>query len=780
MPGHATDITSQTIRVTGLVQGVGFRPTAWRLAHEEGLAGFVLNDGAGVLIEATGCAGSISRFCQRLRDEAPPLARIEDIQISICPAPVATTGDFTIKQSIETSVATGIVPDAATCPECITECFNPGDRRYGYAFTNCTHCGPRLSIVNAVPYDRATTTMAPFVMCADCAKEYQDPADRRFHAQPNACPRCGPKVWLEVERGTCAPQQSSIEECAKMIVGGKIVAVKGIGGFHLSCDATNELVVSVLRQRKARYHKPLALMVRNIEMARSIAHVGDAEIEMLSNAAAPIVLLQRHNQTKLADSIAPGHHHIGVMLPYTPLHHLLLAQTDRPLVMTSANRSDEPQCTQNQDTRTRLMAITDAWLMHDRDIANRLDDSVVRVDRHGTTVLRRARGFAPAPIRLAAGFEHTPAVLALGAELKATFCLARETTATLSQHLGDLEEPATRDGYRITLDLYQRIFDFKPEIIAVDKHPDYASTQLGATLAKEFGVPLQPVQHHHAHLAAALAENSIGPDCEHALGIILDGTGWGDDGTIWGGEFLLGGYRSFRRVAHLESIGLPGGAAAVRQPWRNTYAHLANASANSDVDFMLERPALKWLADKPVKATALMLANGLNTPLTSSAGRLFDAVAGMLDLCRDGQTYEGQAAIGLENLAVEEVAHVQPYPFRVCGGTPAIVSFAPMWEKLICDLEHGIQKNVIAARFHRTVIEAIAHTVEQISQNHHLDIVALSGGVFQNRILLDGVGALLEKRGLRVLQHRIVPANDGGISLGQAAVAAARTVGTTG
>ncbi|MCB1504951.1 MAG: carbamoyltransferase HypF [Hyphomicrobiaceae bacterium] len=770
MPGRASVVESLSIRVTGLVQGVGFRPTVWRLAHEEGLAGFVLNDGAGVLIEATGPSEAISRFCQRLRDEAPPLARIENIDTTSSAAPMPPASGFVIKRSIENQVATGIVPDAAACPACIQECFDVGDRRHNYAFTNCTHCGPRLSIVTAVPYDRAATTMAAFAMCADCAQEYEDPANRRFHAQPNACPICGPRVWLECPHGA-RDAGDPIEECARLIADGQIMAVKGIGGFHLACDASNEQAVNGLRRRKDRDDKPLALMVRDFEMARSLADIDDSEWQILRDIAAPIVLVRRRDDALLANGVAPGHHRIGIMLPYTPLHHLLLAKISRPLVMTSGNVSDEPQCTSNADARKRLAAIADGWLMHDRDIANRLDDSVVRIDHHGPTLLRRARGFAPAPIQLAPGFRYSPAALAFGAELKATFCLARNGTATISQHLGDLEEPATCDDYRKTLELYRRLYDFTPEVIAVDKHPDYASHRWGVALANELGVPLLSVQHHHAHLAAALAEHGIDRDCDNALGIVLDGTGLGDDGTIWGGEFLLGGYRSFRRVAHMEPIGLPGGVAAVREPWRNTFAHLRAAAASGDID--LEHPALSWLSRKPIKTIEQMLVQGINTPLASSAGRLFDAVAGALDLCRDRQTFEGQAAMSLETLAVSEIAHAAPYPFDVGTGNPAVASFGPMWNPLLHDLELGVSRHLIAARFHHTLIDAVVQTVMEIGRRDHLALVALSGGVFQNSLLLDGIGTSLEERGLRVLRHRQVPCNDGGVSLGQAAVAMA-------
>ncbi len=766
------DNVRRSIRVSGLVQGVGFRPMVWRLANEENLTGFVLNDGAGVSIEAAGPQDAIDRFCRRIRDEAPPLARIEHIEIEPSDTHSPSCSDFTIRLSIEGQVATGIVPDAATCPACLKECCDPQDRRYGYPFTNCTHCGPRLSIIKAIPYDRTTTTMAKFIMCADCRSEYESPPDRRFHAQPNACSVCGPSIWIENENAEVV-STDPLDECARMITAGKIVAVKGIGGFHLACDATNNAAVRELRRRKERDHKPLALMVQNIDMARSLAYVDSSEERMLSSSAAPIVLLHVQKLTHLADEIAQGHSRIGIMLPYTPLHHILLAKVSRPLVMTSGNRSSEPQCTENDEARAHLAGIADCWLMHDREIANRLDDSVVRVDNHGPTILRRARGFAPEPMQLAAPFRSFPATLAFGAELKSTFCLARNGTATLSQHLGDLEEPSTCNDFRKALDLYRHLYEFSPDVIAVDKHPDYASVRWGEALARELGIPVIRVQHHHAHMASVLAESGFDPNFDRALGVILDGTGLGDDGTIWGGEFLIGGYRSFQRAAHFEPIGLPGGTAAIREPWRNTYAHLKAAMIANSIEFDVNRSALDWLNQKQIKAIDQMLTQGLNTPQASSAGRLFDAVAGALGVCRDRQTYEGQAAMELEGLAAPHINFAAPYPFQINNDGAAVLSFSPMWSTLLNDIELGQSKGHIAARFHLTVIRAVVQTVEHICNHHHIDVAALSGGVFQNKILLDHIGNELENVGVRVLRHRRIPANDGGISLGQATIASA-------
>lgn len=767
------EIESRAIRVTGLVQGVGLRPTVWRLAQEEGLEGFVLNDGCGVIIEATGPRTAIERFCQRIGTEAPPLARIEHIETTQLARPTTASGTFVIRTSIKGSITTGIVPDWATCPACLAECLDPGDRRHGYAFINCTHCGPRLSIVQGLPYDRRMTTMAPFVMCPSCQREYDDPSDRRFHAQPNACPECGPRLWLEDHAGrTC--EQDVMQATASLLLEGRIVAIKGIGGFHLACEATSPEAVGTLRVRKARDAKPLAIMVRDLAMAASLADLSQDEAEMLSSGAAPIVLVSLRQDAALAPQVAPGQSCIGIMLPYTPLHHLLLENVDRPLVMTSGNRSSEPQCISNDDAKSRLATIADAWLMHDREIANRLDDSVLRIDAHGPTILRRARGFAPAPIPLAGGFAIAPDALAFGGELKATFCFTRAGSATLSQHLGDLEEPSTLDDYRKAMELFRRLYALAPKVIAIDKHPDYATSAIGAALANELQIPAVGVQHHHAHLAAVMAENGIEPDAGNVLGIILDGTGLGDDGTIWGGEFLVGGYRSFERAGHLEAVALAGGAAAIREPWRNTYAHLRAAGVAKADTLDNARTVLGWLRGKPLATIDRMLAKGINAPLASSAGRLFDAVAGMLDICRERQDYEGQAGMLLESIAAPHMASAQPYPIRIGAAPVAILSFAPMWPELLSDMEGGAHPGFISARFHRTLIAALADCAARIASLHDIRSVALSGGVFQNRILLDGVGLELERAGLCVLRHQRVPANDGGLSLGQAAIAAVK------
>jgi hydrogenase maturation protein HypF len=564
-----------------------------------------------------------------------------------------------------------------------------------------------------------------------------------------------------------------IGAAAGLIRDGAILAIKGLGGFHLACDATNGDAVRRLRQRKRRDRKPFAVMVASVEDAAALAVVGADERAMLEMPAAPIVLLEPRAGGALADGVAPGQSRIGVMLAYTPLHHLLMRALAGPAVMTSGNLSSEPQCTDNDAARRELAGIADAFLLHDREIVHRVDDSLVRADAGSVSMLRRARGYAPQPLPLAADFRGAPPVLALGGELKSTFCFLRDGAATVSQHLGDLEHAETHRAFRSALALYRGMFALEPRIIAIDRHPDYLSSQWGAAIARETGAALVPVQHHHAHLAAVLAEHGVSPDAAPVLGIILDGTGLGDDATIWGGEFLLGGYARYERLAHLEPVRLPGGAAAVREPWRNTLAHLVAATGLGGPE-LAARSGLDWLRGKPVAAMQTMLDRGINAPLASSAGRAFDAVAGAIGLCRDRQDYEGQAAMELETLALSRIGDVAGYPFRIAAGPPLVLGYGPMWRALLDDLAQGASPEVMAARFHRFLIDGIVETAVRLGERHRFTTIALSGGVFQNRILLLGVRAALEARGLAVLVPRQLPANDGGLSLGQAASAAVR------
>jgi hydrogenase maturation protein HypF len=766
-------------RVRGLVQGVGFRPNVWRLATRVGLAGEVLNDGEGVLIRAWGTPEQLAVFEETLAREPPPLARVEAIERRSLSG-YAATPVFRIVVSEAAHIKTGIVPDAATCPECLAEVLNPSNRRFRYPFTNCTHCGPRLSIVRAIPYDRASTSMAVFPMCVDCRAEYENPADRRFHAQPNACPVCGPRLWLEGEDGkdiALGSGEDAVAAAARLIASGYIVAIKGIGGFHLACDAGNAAAVSRLRARKQRYHKPFALMARDVAMVRRYARISEAEATLLQSVAAPIVVTETEGAREfLAPAVASGQSSLGFMLPYTPLHHLLMRDLSRPIVLTSGNRSDEPQCVDNAEARRRLAGIVDVWLMHDRDILNRLDDSVARVVHGAPTLLRRARGYAPAPIRAPEGFADAPPILALGAELKSTFSMLSGGQATLSQHIGDLEDATTHGDYRAALHLYRNLFGFTPHFIAVDKHPDYLSTQWGHALARETGARLISVQHHHAHVAAVLAEHGVPLAAAPVLGIVLDGLGLGEDGELWGGEFLLADYRGFKRLARFAPVAMIGGAKAVRGPWRNAFAHLDQFIGWETVGARYpELDIVRVLNGKPIAALRRMVAGGINAPRASSAGRLFDAAAAMVGISTEATSYEGQAACELEALAARCIAREHDgYPTEVAPGPPATLQWAPLWEALLDDLARGVDRPVVAARFHRGVIAGLLAIARALIADHGVSTVVLTGGVFQNRLLLEGVYGGLSESGVDVLIPRAVPANDGGIALGQAFIAAAQ------
>ncbi len=802
---------AELIRVRGLVQGVGFRPTVWRLAHDLDLTGDVRNDGEGVLIRiqagADAAPGSLDRFCERLRAECPPLARIDDIERTPLDDRLPTDS-FLILASDATEIHTGIVPDAATCPACAAEIGDPANRRYRYPFTNCTHCGPRLSIVAGIPYDRARTSMAVFPLCPACAAEYADPSDRRFHAQPNACPDCGPRVWL-VDAEGCELDPAgfaaadAIAAASRLLADGRILAIKGIGGFHLACDATNDATVAELRRRKRRFAKPFALMARDLDVIRDHCRVSMEEAALLTSPAAPILLLERLSpaagrlaafQTPsphpppargegaerlphLASQIAPGQTTLGFMLPYSPLHHLLLADWDRPLIMTSGNLSDEPQSIDNLDAMQRLHGLADVSLLHDRAIINRVDDSVVRVMAGTPRLLRRARGYAPATLQLPPGFERMPSVLAFGGELKNTICLTRDGQAVLSQHLGDLEEARTAREYEDSIRLYRELFQHRPQRLAVDLHPDYRSSLIGREQAVRAGLPLIGVQHHHAHLASVLADNDWPLDGGPVLGILLDGLGYGDDGTLWGGEWLAGDYRVYRRVGHLKPVAMPGGAQAILEPWRNLFAQLEAADG---WDAMQSRypdlEVIRRLAGKPLGLLRTLIQRGLNAPLSSSAGRLFDAVAAALGPGGERILYEGQAAIELEALAAGAMASVGTgYHFAICAETSAmILDAAPMWGALCDDLAQGVAHEQIAARFHAGFAAAIVDLAVTLAGRHGLGTVALSGGVMQNRILLESIDVSLREAGLCVLIQRQAPANDGGLALGQACIAAAR------
>lgn len=777
------ELIAEHFRINGTVQGVGFRPTVWRLAREHEIRGSVWNDADGVGIDAWGSARLLEDFIDSLQRECPPLARIERIERS--PMAVGRVPEgFEIRSSLTGETQTNVAADAAVCDACLREVDDPADRRYRYPFTNCTHCGPRLSIIRTIPYDRANTSMSMFPMCADCRAEYQNPADRRFHAQPNACPACGPKVWLESstgERVETDAAEDAVAAAQKLIAAGKIVAVKGIGGIHLACDACNEQTVQRLRQRKRRYQKAFALMAGDISTIKRYAVVNLQERAALHSVAAPIVVLVARGEA-LATGVAPGQNTVGFMLPYTPLHHLLLQGLDRPIVLTSGNRSDEPQCIGNADARSRLAQIADFFLLHDREIVNRLDDSVLRIADGDTRLLRRARGYAPAPVALPAGFESSPQILSMGGELKNSFCLLKGGRAVLSQHMGDLENAATFADYRHNLGLYRRLFDVRPAAVAVDLHPDYLSTQLGRETAQAEGIELIEVQHHHAHIAACMAEHGIPLHASPVLGVAMDGLGYGSDGGLWGGEFLLADYRRFQRLAHFIPVAMPGGVQAMREPWRNAYAHLNQAF---DWDWVRENypdlQIVRAIERKPLNNLSLMIERGLNSPPASSCGRLFDAVAATLGICTESQCFEGQAAIELESIAApvfqaQSGAAYPVEPLRWEQGI-GIILFRSLWRALLEDVRKGCGSAVVAARFHQTVCALIAQTAHLLCQKQAIDMVVLGGGVFQNRLILEGVTSRLNATGLRVLSPALTPSNDGGLSLGQAAIAAAKTVG---
>ncbi|QWG24794.1 carbamoyltransferase HypF [Bradyrhizobium sediminis] len=775
----STTQAGASYRVRGLVQGVGFRPAVWRLATSFGLRGEVLNDGEGVLIRAWGPPDALDGFSRSLRQDVPRLARIDDIVRQ--PLPGGPEGnDFRIVGSNTGQVRTGVVPDAATCPDCVAEVFDPAGRRYRYPFTNCTHCGPRLSIIRAIPYDRATTSMAAFAMCPACLAEYENPDDRRFHAQPNACPDCGPRVWLADAKGNELPSAGdAIRTTAAAIRDGRIVAVKGIGGFHLACDATNEDAVARLRARKRRHAKPFALMARDIDMVSQYVRIADHDRAALASASAPIVILNAHDGVgRLAPSIAPGQSSLGFMLAYTPLHHLLMSDLCAPIVLTSGNRSDEPQVIANDEAIASLAGIADLWLLNDRDIVSRLDDSVVRSMSSAPRLLRRARGYAPEPIQLGDGFADAPPVMAMGAELKSTICLVREGRAIVSQHIGDLEDAATHADYRRVLMHYRELHCILPALVAVDAHPDYLSTQWGEACARQDGNLLVRIPHHHAHVASCLAEHRVALNAPPVLAIVLDGLGLGEDGTLWGGEIMLADYVSARRLASFMPVPLLGGARATREPWRNAFAHLSQFIGWDVVCSRYPDLAIsRQLSAKPVATLQAMMDSGLNAPPASSAGRLFDAVAAVLGIAPETCSYEGQAAIGLEALAAtEEREPGDEYVGQIADGQIELISWTAMWRNLLADLARGVETPRIAARFHAGLALTLSSLAARLAGVRGIDTIVLGGGVFQNRLLLEAVTSNLEAGGLRVLSPRLLPANDGGISLGQGAIAAARAL----
>jgi hydrogenase maturation protein HypF len=900
-------VYAEQIEMGGIVQGVGFRPTVYRIAQELQLGGVIFNSGRGVVIRVAGTKAKISTLVAQIQAQCPPLARIDTVERS--PLPAEAYGDardwdgFRIDHSQPSEIHTQVSPDAAICPSCQRDLFDPTNRFYRYPFVNCTHCGPRLSVIRGLPYDRAQTSMARFALCQVCAQSYDDPSDRRFHAQPIACATCGPRVWIERADGGHVPflNFSAVDETdaiATLLQWGQIVAIKGLGGFHLACDATNETAVQTLRDRKHRPHKPLALMARDLEVVTRYCQVSAAERQLLLDPAAPIVLLRAVGPDWVAPSVAPGLEELGMMLPYTPLHRLIMQRLDHPIVLTSGNHSHEPQCIDNEMARSHLGSIADYLLMHDRDIVNRVDDSVARVvvwlaqpqttrdeaqgprdpdlrdpdlrdpdlrdpgprdpgprdqpidppaqsiaaqfadsnlspedpnesseeqpspatltqlgmqvaiarqqatpaiaQQRAPTIqlLRRARGYAPASITLPPGFEQAPTILALGSELKNTFCLIRDGQAILSQHLGDLQYAIAAQALEETLWLYLTLFDHHPQELASDAHPQCAATQLGRDIAEGGDLPFHAIQHHHAHIAACLADNRWSINAPPVLGIALDGFGWGDDGMAWGGEFLVADYRDYQRVAAFKPVPLLGGDKAALEPWRNAYGHLWTARL---LDQLPPGPLADLLAHYPTHVLDHLCVRASQPHstqmMTSSVGRLFDAVAALVGLpCAEGITYEGQAAIALESLAQRWVRAGMGSPWEVVlkyADQDSVVHFeatgtgtdcwwldpAPLWRSLLLQLQAGDPPEAIAAYFHDALVRAMVQTVRHLAnQGIPFGAIALSGGVFQNQYLLTRTQAALTAAGWPVLVHHHVPTNDGGISLGQGAIAAARAI----
>ena len=768
-------LQAEQIHVYGIVQGVGFRPTVWHLAQRFNLTGTVSNDGDGVLIHVQGLKESIDSFVDELVVGKPALSRIDNIKRLPQNFTQYNADSFDIIESVSTLAHTGITADAATCDTCVQEILDPNNRRYHYPFTNCTHCGPRLSIISGIPYDRRQTSMVKFGLCEECGQEYNSPLDRRFHAQPNACNTCGPELELRDASGKIVSSDNVIQSTINLLSDNAIVAIKGIGGFHLAVNAVNESLVNELRFRKHRARKPFALMAKDIKMIERYCYVSDKERTLLTSSAAPIVLLKKRDDKQLAASVAPGQIYLGFMLPYSPVHHLIMSELEHPLVLTSGNIAHEPQCITNHQAQSKLAHIADYFLVHNRDIVNRVDDSVVRVMAGETQILRRARGFAPESLVLADGFHNSPFIMAMGGELKNTFCLLKDGHAIVSQHMGDLENLQTYQDYRHNIDLYKGLFQHQADHIAVDLHPEYISTKAAYELADQDKLTIHRIQHHHAHAASCLADNQYSLKAPAVIAVVLDGLGYGSDDTLWGGEFLLADYNQSQRLGHFKSIALLGGELAMKQPWRNTYAQLVSCLGWEAINQQFSALNLMTqLAQKPVKTLDAMLNTQFNSPLASSAGRLFDAVAAAVGICFDKIEYEGQAAIELEACIDDKAwqeSNTTAYSFSLADD---ILDPTPMWTSLLTDLAHSIEPSLISARFHRGLSRAIQLLASKLAVQQKLTNIALSGGVFQNKTLFEDVKQGLEQRGFAVLCQRNVPANDGGLALGQAVITASR------
>lgn len=753
------------IRVHGIVQGVGFRPFVYRIAHRHNLTGWVLNDTLGVLAEVEGNSRNVSSLLKALRREAPPIARIEGIEKS--DVPLKHEKGFRILKSAACEGKEPVIPpDIATCTDCLREIFDSADRRYRYPFTNCTNCGPRYTIVKDTPYDRPRTSMCEFKMCPLCQKEYDNPEDRRFHAQPNACAVCGPELTLKDSRGGIVTGGDPLQRTIELLHRGAIVAIKGLGGFHLACDALSDAPVRKLRERKKRPYKPLAVMSQDVEAVAHYAVVSKLEQTVLESYASPIVLLRKRNAKLLSELVAPGISDIGAMLPYTPLHHLILRDNFAALVMTSGNLTDEPTIASNEIAFEKLSGIADYFLLHNREILIQNDDSIIKVIRNEPVLMRRARGYVPDSVKLPGVPRSAGDILAVGGEEKGTVCFVKNGRAFLSQHLGDLKNRESILSFENTVSHIKKILKVKPEIIAHDIHPSYSSTKYAL---RQRGVQTVAVQHHFAHIAACLAENGVN---RKVVGISLDGVGLGTDGKTWGGEFLVADLSGFRRAGHLRYVRLPGGDAAAKEPYRMAVSYLYTAFDGKASDL-----AVTLLKDAPKDRIGIvlnMLEKRINSPLTSSTGRLFDAVASLVGLCHIN-TYEGQAPMELESLIWRTGKHDDTYPGKLDEQRDGIViDTVPLIQSIVRDIERGRDKGYISCKFHNTVAQYALDVCRRIREIEGITCTALSGGVFQNKYLTEKLVALLEEEGFTVYSHKLVPPNDGCISLGQVAVAAHR------
>jgi hydrogenase maturation protein HypF len=755
----------KSVRVRGVVQGVGFRPFVYRLATQNSLGGHIGNDTDGVIIEIEGAESAVADFLRRLTSEAPPISRIDSVQVAEL-APIGESAFTIVHSQVLGKVSTGIPADAATCVDCLRELLDPRDRRYRYPFLNCTNCGPRFTITRRIPYDRPQTSMSPFPMCAACQAEYDDPLNRRFHAQPNACWDCGPHVWLESANGEPVASADPIAQSIDELLAGRIMAIKGVGGFHLAVDATNESAVMRLRERKHRYGKPLAVMVRDLEAARALCVISGDEAALLQTSACPIVLARARASDGVAQSVAPGIPWLGIYLPYAPLQHLLFADARvRALVMTSANLSEEPIAIDNAEARTRLGAIADNFLMHNREILQRCDDSVAAIVDGAPQLMRRARGYVPLGIDL---LMESPPLLAVGGHLKSVFTLARGRFAYQSQHLGDLEDLSGLNFFTESLAHLMRTFEIEPQAVVHDLHPGYLSTTWAKQWAADHNLPTIAVQHHHAHIAACMAEHGIdGP----VIGLSLDGTGYGAGGRIWGGEVLIANYTTFERFAHLDYVALPGGDAAVREPWRMAFAHLLAAGVAEG-----EAMELVGATTQEARLLSRMIERNINAPLTSSLGRLFDAVAAVV-LDRREVDYEAQAAIELEGIAVDEPDDITGYELALTDADwskrePKRINASPLWRELVADLHSGVSKSRVGARFHAGIARVFRRAATAARAATGIRTVAMSGGVMHNRRLTRLLRRELESEGFQVFAHRRVSPGDGGLSYGQTVIGA--------